>query len=560
MQAAPADELTSPLLPRWLVVVCAVLWIAVGLFGREPFKPDEAYTVGLVKSIVDTGDWVVPRLVGEPFMEKPPLFFGVAALFAKALPWLPLHEAARFAVVLFVGIGLLAIGRCARAVYGAGTGRLAVLLTLATLGTVVRMHQLITDTALFAGVALALLGLVRAPQARVLAGVQLGAGLAIAFLAKGLLGPGLVACSALALLAFEPWRQRAMLKTAAVALLVALPPVAAWLVTLAIGSPEQLHVWFWDNNVGRFLGQNDLGPKKDLLFYFHTLIWYALPCWPLALWGLRRAAPGAERIGRTPLLVFLAVGVAILTLASDGRELYALVLVPAFAVLATGGLLHLPIGLERRVALALATLWILVSTGSLLVWIAALGMPGLTARLPASVALPSMVAPSATAMIVYAITAGFLLAALTTLRRPVRGTLPLAGAAGIALVWASFVLPWDSYLDALKGYRSVALDVGSHLPPATCVASQGLGEGERSLLDYYIGLRTQRLETDPTAQWCQALLVQARREAARRDDPGSTLVWEGARPGSDSSVMRLYQRVPGRVTAAAAAGAAGVVR
>ena len=115
-------------------------------------------------------------------------------------------------------------------------------------------------------------------------------------------------------------------------------------------------------------------------------------------------------------------------------------------------------------------------------------------------------------------------------------------------------LVYQSYLSFLS------VDVGSHLPPATCVASHGLGEGERSLLDYYIGLRTQRLETDPTAQWCQALLVQARREAARRDDPGSTLVWEGARPGSDSSVMRLYQRVPGRVTAAAAAGGAGVVR
>ena len=36
------------------------LWMGVGLFGREPYKPDEAYTVGLVKSMVDTGEWVVP--------------------------------------------------------------------------------------------------------------------------------------------------------------------------------------------------------------------------------------------------------------------------------------------------------------------------------------------------------------------------------------------------------------------------------------------------------------------------------------------------------------------
>lgn len=89
----------------WPVVACALPWMSVGLFGHEPFKPDEAYTVGLVKSVVDSGDWVEPRLVSEPFMEKPPLFFDTAALFVKALPWLPLHEAARVAVLLFVGLG-----------------------------------------------------------------------------------------------------------------------------------------------------------------------------------------------------------------------------------------------------------------------------------------------------------------------------------------------------------------------------------------------------------------------------------------------------------------------
>ena len=161
-------------LPRWMVVFCAVLWIVIGLFGREPYKPDEAYTVGLVKSVVDSGDWVVPRLAGEPFMEKPPLFFDVAALFAQAMPWLPLHEAARFAVVLFSAVGLLAIAACARAVHGRGSGRLAALLTLATLGTVVRMHQLITDIAQFAGVAIALLGLVHAPKRSVLGGTTKG--------------------------------------------------------------------------------------------------------------------------------------------------------------------------------------------------------------------------------------------------------------------------------------------------------------------------------------------------------------------------------------------------
>ena len=536
-------------LPRWMAALCVTLWIVIGLFGREPYKPDEAYTVGLVKSVVDTGDWVVPRLVGEPFMEKPPLFFDVAALFANAMPWLPLHEAARFAVVFFIGIGLLAIALSARAVHGRGSGRLAVLLTLATLGTVVRMHQLITDIAQFAGVAIALLGLLRAPRRPALGGVLLGAGLAVAFLAKGLLGPGLIVCTALVLLAFAPWRQPSIAKTFALAAVIAVSLAACWLVPLALRAPDQLHVWFYDNNLGRFLGSNNLGPKKDLLFYARLLPWYALPCWPLVLWGLWRTSrdevrAGDDRFRAAPAWVFIAVGVAVLTLASDGRELYALVLVPAFAVAATGGLLSVPVRLERWLAIGVAVLMLGLSLFVFGIWVHAMQTPEMTATLPPIVAYPAMVAPSPRAMVAYALTAVAVVVMFAALRRPMRGTLPLAGAAGIVMLWASIVLPWSSYLGALKGYRSVALALREHLPETNCVASTMLGEGERALLDYFIGLRTQRIESQASAKLCNALLVQARPDTTNDVDAQWRLQWEGARGtlGIDTSALRLYVR------------------
>ena len=535
-------------LPRSLVLLCAALWIAVGLFGREPYKPDEAYTVGLVKSIVDTGDWVVPRLVGEPFMEKPPLFFGVAALFARLLPWLPLHEAARCAVVLFVAIGLLAVAACARAVHGTGSGRLAVLLTLSTVGAVVRLHQLITDTALFAGVAIALLGLVRAPQRPTLGGALLGFGFGVAFFAKGLLGPGLIACTAVALLALPSWRQPRIAGSYALAALVAALMLACWLVPLALRAPDQLRVWFFDNNLGRFFGSNTLGPKKDLLFYARLLPWYALPCWPLALWGWLRATQGGKSdetrwLGAVPL-AFLLVGIAVLSLASDGRELYALVLVPAFAVAASGGLQRIPVEAERRIAIGVAALMLVLSAALLGAWGVAMLSPQMTATLPAVAALAAMVAPSPAAMAVYGAVALTLLLMLGSLRRPTRGTLPLAGAAGMALLWASLMLPWGNYLDTLKGYRGPSLALGRHLPATGCVASAGLGEGERALLDYYIGLRTRRVETMPSAAECAALLVQSLPDSTASVDASWRLRWEGARGGLrfDSSVLRLYVR------------------
>lgn len=529
----------------WPVVACTLLWMSVGLFGHEPFKPDEAYTVGLVKSVVDSGDWVVPRLVGEPFMEKPPLFFDTAALFVKALPWLPLHEAARVAVLLFVGLGLLATGAAARSVYGEGRGRLAVLLTLATVGTVVRLHQLITDTALFAGMAIGLLGLVRVPAAPRRGGMLVGAGVAIAFLSKGLLGPGLLLCTAAALACIRPWRGRPMATAAVVALLVATPPIAAWLAALELQAPDQMRVWFWDNNIGRFAGLNALGPKQDPFFYLGTLSWYALPCWPLALWGLvgRRGDTGS-RAGRDVLapLLLLLIGLAVLSAASDGRELYALVLVPALALLATGGLLRLAPRVERRMAVLLATVLLLLCGVSLLIWAAAMFRPGFSARLPVVAAAPSMTPPSTPAMLAYAVVAALWLAILATQRRGGRGSLPLAGAAGLGLLWASIVLPWSGQLDALKGYRAPATALQAHLPGNSCVASRGLGEGERALLDYFIGLRTLREESNPAWRDCDALLVQSLSAEHLDPMPPWRLRWEGTRSGRDTSVLRLYVR------------------
>jgi 4-amino-4-deoxy-L-arabinose transferase-like glycosyltransferase len=536
-------------LPRWIVILCAALWIGVGLFGRQPYKPDEAYTVGLVKSIVDSGELVVPRLVGEPFMEKPPLFFAVAAGFAKGLWWLPLHEAARFAVVAFVAIGLLAIAASARAIHGDGSGRLATILTLATVGTVVQMHQLITDTGLFAGVALSLLGLVKAPRRPDWGGTLLGAGLAISFLSKGLLGPGLIIFTALALLGLPPWRQASFARTMSIAALLALPLAACWLVPLALRSPDQFHVWFYENNLGRFFGSNHLGPKKDFLFYGRMLLWYAQPCLLLTLWGWMRSGRDErrdeERFRTAPPIALLAVGITVLTLASDGRELYALVLVPAMSVAAVGGLMAVPVDIERRMAVAVAGLFLLLATALLAFWAVAMHTPAVTSVLPTSIAIAQMVAPSPAAMLVYGVVASTLVMVLTKLRRPVRGALPLAGAAGVALLWASLALPWGAYLDELKGYRSVALSLREHLPTNGCVASSGLGEGERALLDYYIGLRTRRVEVSASAaDRCSALLVQS---LSRR--PGETppempptwrLLWSGARAGTDSSVLRLY--------------------
>jgi len=65
----------------------------------------------------------VPTLAGEPFVEKPPVFFVTAALFAELFGgWLPLHDAARLASGFYVALTLLFAGLTARELYGLEAG------------------------------------------------------------------------------------------------------------------------------------------------------------------------------------------------------------------------------------------------------------------------------------------------------------------------------------------------------------------------------------------------------------------------------------------------------
>ena len=153
-----------------------------------------------------------------------------------------------------------------------------------------------------------------------------------------------------------------------------------------------------------------------------------------------------------------------LTAASDGRELYALVLVPSFALLATAGLMRISPLWERRLALGTAALLVLLSAALLGACLAALNTPELTARLPDSMAMPAMVKPGAASFVVYALVASALLGIIAVLPRYPRGMLPLAGVAGISLAWASLALPWGGYLNELKGYQSFALSLRRHCP------------------------------------------------------------------------------------------------
>ncbi len=528
----------------FFLLICFA-WLIPGLVGHEPWKPDEAYTFGLVNHIIKNGDWVVPALAGEPFMEKPPLFYITAAAFAKIFSnWLPLHDAARLTSGFFMGLALLFTGMSGRELYGRGKGLLSVLALISCLGLLIRAHELITDLALLAGIAMALYGLALSLRRHIIGGILLGTGTGISFMSKGLIGPGMISITAALLpIFFQPWRNRYYLQTLFIAFAAALPWLVIWPLALYQRSPALFMEWFWTNNLGRFLGFARLGPKSETAGYLKMLPWFAWPALPLAIWTLWQEKRNLFKRPELhlPLTAFLVM-FAVLSAASDAREVYAIPMLLPLACLAAASIDTL----RRGAANALYWFGVMVFTFFGIViwfyWIAVeLGIPaGLSAHLQD---LQPGYTP-AFSWFIFSVgiiyTVGWLATLVRTKRSKERPV--IIWATGMTLIWGLLMSLFISWLDAGKSYRSTIHSLTQAMPAHTgCIASQGLGEPQRAMLDYYANIITQRAEIGKGAE-CNLMLTQGGVDKVAALSPEWQQIWEGNRPGDKSERYRLFQR------------------
>ena len=546
--AEPTDRLHA----LFTIALCAV-WIFTGLFPHDPWKPDEAWTFGLVLHILQTGDWVVPTLAGEPFMEKPPVFFVTAAALSALFGGvLELHDAARLATGFYLSIVLFFVALSARELYGREHGWVAPLALIGCVGLLIRAHQMITDTALLAGFAIGLYGLCLSARRPVLAGIALGTGAGLGFMAKGMLAPSLLGLCALLLpVAFSTWRRRGYLLVLLAAGLAILPWVTIWPAALHARSPDLFNEWFLANNYGRFLGLNDIGPESAPGEYFVMLLWYAWPALPLAAWVLWQRGRDAFVTPQLqlPVLLFVVTFVT-LSLSADARELYAMPMLLPLSLLAAASIDALKRSAANfldwfgimtfgLLAIVLWTVYGALMTG----WPAPLAArlselhPGFDARFDP---LTLVVGAAATLLWI-----GLVWRIGRSNRRAI-----INWASGLTLFWILTNLFLLAFIDHGKTYRGMIEEVKVHLPAEGCVASQALGESQRALLDYFAGVKTQRIERTPlAAQACNVLLWQGwAGDADSRGDPW-VKVWEGARPGDRRELYRVYRRDPAPVAA-----------
>ena len=66
----------------WLLLALVVL-VATGIGTRAPWPADEPRFTLIARDMVATGDWLIPRVGGNLYQEKPPFFFWLLALRRK---------------------------------------------------------------------------------------------------------------------------------------------------------------------------------------------------------------------------------------------------------------------------------------------------------------------------------------------------------------------------------------------------------------------------------------------------------------------------------------------
>ena len=533
---------------RWkgilLVTATSLAWLLPGLTGREPWKPDEAYTLGIIYHFYQSHDWLVPMLGGEPFMEKPPLFFWTAALFGHLFtPMLALIDAVRLATFFYVGLTLLFLSLTARELYGPRIARFAPLVFLGCLGLLYRGHELLTDNALLTGFAIAWYGVALSLRRLVVGGLLLGAGAGIGFMCKGLIAPGILGIAFLLLpLIMTAYRRREWCLTATAALLMALPWLLLWPWLLYERSPVLFHDWFWTNNFDRFLHRANMGGSYDPSYYFKEMPWITLPALPLALYTLwrKRGAWHTPPIA-LPLISALVI-FAVLQLSRAMSDVYTLPLLLPLSLLGAVALVELPSSGARILN---GSAWLLFGMVAALLWGGRLAeitdypialLTYLGHWLPAG----STHLKPGFLLIACAYTVMWLSIGALRCGSGERALLRWAG--GTALVWCLVMTLWLPALNASKSYRTMMMTIREVFPRRyDCVATWGLGDSERAMLSYYNGIDTKPFYVRSAIPNCQVLIVQTENAA----EPGFDdwrMIWSGSRPTDNSERLWLLER------------------
>ena len=335
----------------------------VGLFGFPltmgmPLgDPDEGVHAMIAQEMVERGDWITPRLLGQPFRDKPILYFWLQAM---SLAMFGMNEVAvRLPGMLVAACGVVTTGILAGRLFDRRAGLIAASLYATMILPTALAQMPVHDILLVPCVTLAILGLWNAERAagwrRLWYAVAAGIALGLAGLAKGLPGVAVVGVAyaiyftidnGLAIVRFARGSaseaDRKALANAVptmlaglAALLVGAVVAVPWYVACEIRDPGYLRYFFVDRHVKGFVSSTQSHGGRPFWYYIPFIVLGGLPAAGyvpsllLECWRTRQ-------IDRPTLLTvsWLLGGLAFFSAASSKLVTYIWPLLPAIAILA----------------------------------------------------------------------------------------------------------------------------------------------------------------------------------------------------------------------------------
>jgi 4-amino-4-deoxy-L-arabinose transferase-like glycosyltransferase len=344
--------------PLVIVVLAAAASLAAGIAATPFWDEDEPRFAAIARTMLETGDWIVPRFNEELAVDKPVLMhWAMAASYAV---FGTSEVAARLPAALATLLTALALLRAGTRWFGTPTGIVAALAYVGCLLVGIEAHAATPDailtclttwaTVLFAEPLVATCGPTRIGWRRA---AVIGGLLGIAVLCKGpigIVGPLAVVLPWTLWLAWDGSLRPAAVTRAAIAavassrlgiILVSMLAVAApWYTAVSLRTDgEWIEGFFFIHNVGRFVAPMERHGGSVLLHPLAMLVgFFPWSCFlPLALVVstariVRRADPPAERAALALALVWLVVWVGGFSASATKLPNYVLPAYPAAAL------------------------------------------------------------------------------------------------------------------------------------------------------------------------------------------------------------------------------------
>lgn len=339
-----------PRLILWGCAVAVLFGLTYGIGAHALLEPDEGRNAEIAREMAETNSFVLPRLNGLPYLDKPVLYFATGAIAMKAFG--VNAAAARLPSLVFTVLTLAVVVSLGYTMFGTEGAWTAGIAFGASPFTVTYARVVIFDSALAFFVTLSCAAFFFASEAMQRSkdnkgesyGVPLGIGGAVAWsvvawaaIGLGILTKGPVAL-VLPLLVVGPyagWRGTLRTVFEPAGLLTCVAIVLPWVIAIERRIPGFLRYVFVVETVER-LFTDRLGRSEPFWYFLPIMLGAAFPWTGVVLGGLysmrRRVTNSWDR--RTVfLLLWIALPLLLFTLSQSKRPQYILPLVPAVALL-----------------------------------------------------------------------------------------------------------------------------------------------------------------------------------------------------------------------------------